>query len=74
MDFFRYRLLDQVDNPVYHVILNENFYNAVSDGGFLQNGEAESLSDGPVVLFFKDLYDSLDDYVVIIVAEVFNAP
>jgi hypothetical protein len=55
MNLLVQRLVDKIDSPMYHVILNKCGNYSVLYTTLLQDGDTESLSNAAVFLFFKNL-------------------
>lgn len=55
MNLLVQRLVDKVNSPMYHVILNKRGNDSIFYTTLLQDGDTESLSNTTVFLFFQNL-------------------
>ena len=48
-------LVDKVNGPIYHIMLNKGWDNGILNTALLQNGNTKSLCNTSIFLFFQNL-------------------
>jgi len=59
MDLGSQRLVDEVNSPIYHIMLNKGWNDGILNTAFLQDCNTKSLCDTSILLFFQNLWDSV---------------
>ena len=73
MNFHFKRNIDQLQYPVYQIIIQICADDTFLNRAFLEYGKAESLSYIAIVLFIEDLDDFLNDDIIAIISDVLNS-
>lgn len=67
------RFLHQSQYPIYQIVLNVHWDQAVFNAAFLKNGQAESLGYITVLLFFENFDNLLDHNIIVAISDVFDS-
>jgi len=72
MDFVVERFVQEIDNPIDHIMLDKFGDNSVLNRALLENSYTKSLCHTTIFLFFKDLDNFVNNGHFILIHQIFN--